>query len=382
MPLAALLAACIPAVNPPEGYGPAAEAAPRPAPRSVPRASRDDADDARADDARQDSGARHNGGPSREQNEHDKDTAPTSVAQTTPAWIARKVVADARTVPDQTYTVKPGDSLRGIAEKTGAGSEAIARANHLDAPFTVAPGRKLKIPGGRYHRVKEGETGIAIARAYGVDWAKIVALNDLQEPYFLRTNQRLLIPSATEVAQMSVEDRAKAFHLDIDDLITGAEPAIGDTGRPAKPTASARRTLPPEAVVAPPQHFAGRFAWPIEGHHVLTRFGSLGNGRRSDGINIAAEKGEPIRAAADGVVAYVGSEIAVYGGLILIKHGQGWLTAYGHADALLVKRGQSVRQGEIIGRAGDTGDVSAPQLHFEIRRGRTPVDPLGQLPGG
>src|SRR6201999_167944 len=103
-------------------------------------------------------------------------------------------------------------------------------------------------------------------------------------------------------------------------------------------------------------------------------------GRRSDGINIAADKGEPIRAAADGVVAYVGSDIALYGGLILIKHGQGWITAYGHADALLVKRGQSVRRGDIIGRAGSTGDVTSPQLHFEIRKGRAPVDPLAQLP--
>ena len=80
------------------------------------------------------------------------------------------------------------------------------------------------------------------------------------------------------------------------------------------------------------------------------------------------------------MVAYVGTEIAVFGGLILLKHGDGWITTYGHSQRLLVTRGQSVRRGQIIARAGETGSAREPQLHFEIRRGRRPVDPLGQLP--
>lgn len=304
---------------------------------------------------------------------------PASLPQAAPAWVARKVTPDAQTVAAQSYIVRPGDTLGAIARRTGAGLYAIAAANGLSQPYTVMVGQRLAIPGGRYHQVREGETGIAIARAYGVEWSRIVALNDLEEPYILRTGDRLLLPSDAEVASMSIEDRAAAFHLDIDDLITGGEPAIDESQRPATPSASTRRTLPSEAAVAPPARFAGRFDWPFEGR-ILSSFGPHGNGRRNDGINIAADKGDPIRAAADGVVAYVGDEIAVYGGLILIKHGQGWITAYGHADALLVKRGQSVKRGEIIGRAGDTGSVDRPQLHFEIRKGRTPVDPLSQLP--
>ena len=306
--------------------------------------------------------------------------ASTALTQSTPAWLARKVVPDAVTVHDGDYSVKPGDTLRGIAEKTGAGADAIARANALTAPYAVQPKQKLRIPGGRYHRVKEGESGIAIARAYGVDWATIIQLNRLSEPYLLRINQRLLIPSAAQVANMSMEQRAAAFHVDIDDLITGSEPAVASAADTARPTASTRRTLPPDAAVGEPSRFAGRFAWPLTGR-ILTRFGSLGNGRRNDGINIAATRGAPIRAAADGIVAYVGSEIAVYGGLILIKHGQGWITAYGHADTLLVKRGQAVKRGQVIARAGETGNVSEAQLHFEIRKGRAPVDPMRQLPG-
>ena len=359
VPLLAVLAACIPAGRPPEGYD---------SPSPVPRPN----------------GTRHEPPPPwrREPDAPIRSTdLPKSIPQTTPGWVARKVVPDAREVGEQDYMVKPGDTLGGIAEKTGAGADAIAKANGIQRPYAVMPKQKLHIPGGRYHRVKEGETGIAIARAYGVSWQRVVDLNGLEEPYILRTNQRLLIPSRTEVAGMSIEQRAAAFQLDIDDLITGSEPAIAQTGRPAPPTPSPRRTLPPDAVVAAPARFAGRFAWPLGGK-VIVRFGPQGNGRRSDGINIAAAKGEPVRAAADGVVAYVGSEIAVYGGLILIKHGQGWITAYGNADALLVKRGQSVRRGQVIARAGETGSVTTPQLHFEIRKGRAPIDPLRELPLG
>lgn len=304
---------------------------------------------------------------------------PRSVPQTKPAWQARPVTPDAVIVRPSTYTVVPGDSLRAIAEKTGAGSEAIARENGLSAPFTIRTGQKLRIPGGRYHRVRSGESGVAIARAYGVDWARVVALNDLEEPYILRINQRLLIPSPTEVARMSMEDRARAFQIDIDDIITGGEPAISESQRPAPPVASARRTLPASAAVGEPARFAGRFDWPLDGR-VIDRFGPGAGGRRNDGINIAVKEGTPIKAAADGVVAYVGSEIAVYGGLILIKHGDGWITAYGHAEDLLVKRGQAVKRGQVIGRAGETGSAREPQLHFEIRRKRTPVDPIRELP--
>ena len=113
---------------------------------------------------------------------------------------------------------------------------------------------------------------------------------------------------------------------------------------------------------------------------IVRRFGSLGGGRQNDGINIGAAEGTPILAAADGVVAYVGSEVALYGGLILLRHGDGWITAYGHAEELLVKRGQSVKRGQIIARAGETGSATEPQLHFEIRQGRKPVNPLEHLP--
>lgn len=304
---------------------------------------------------------------------------PSVPHQPTPAWVARRVVPDARAVVGSTYVVRPGDTIRSIGNRTGAGSEAIARANHLAPPFTVRVGQRLTVPGGRYHLVKAGETGLAIARAYGASWSEVATLNDLQPPYILRNGQRLLLPGASEVASMSLESRARAFQIDIDDLVTGSEPAIPPSAAPAKPTLSPAKPVPASKPVAEPPRFAGRFDWPLSGA-ILQRFGPASGGRRNDGINIAADRGDPVRAAADGVVAYAGSAISVYGGLILIKHGDGWITAYGHAEKLLVTRGQAVKRGDVIARAGATGSVNRPQLHFEIRDKRTPVDPLRYLP--
>jgi len=100
----------------------------------------------------------------------------------------------------------------------------------------------------------------------------------------------------------------------------------------------------------------------------------------NDGVNIGVPTGTPIRASADGIIAYSGDEIGVFGGLILINHGSGWVTAYGHASKLNVARGQKVKMGEVIGLAGESGYVKEPQVHFEIRKNRKPVDPLSQLP--
>jgi murein DD-endopeptidase MepM/ murein hydrolase activator NlpD len=118
----------------------------------------------------------------------------------------------------------------------------------------------------------------------------------------------------------------------------------------------------------------GKFEWPIEGKIILP-FGGGDDGVKNDGINIAAWMGEPIRAAAAGTVIYAGNELKGYGNLVLIRHENGYTTAYAHAESLLVSRGDSVRQGQTIAYAGDTGDVRTPQVHFEIRQGVKPVDP-------
>jgi len=120
------------------------------------------------------------------------------------------------------------------------------------------------------------------------------------------------------------------------------------------------------------------FVWPVTGP-VISDFGTNAGGQRNDGINIAAPYGTPIRASAAGTITYAGNELRGYGNLILIKHGDGYVTAYAHAERIVVARGDLVAKGQVIGYAGDTGDVTSPQLHFEIRRGVQPVNPRSLL---
>ena len=304
---------------------------------------------------------------------------PTAPPAAPPAWELRRVTPKAVEVKAQTYVVAAGDTLSRVVARTGASADAIARANGLTAPYRLIPKQKLAIPAGRYHRVGRGESGIAIARAYGVDWSGVASLNHLAEPFILREGDRLLLPSAAQVAGMSMEQRAAAFRIDIDDLVTGAEPALGSRGKPATPGMASTKPVPATIPVAEPNTaFTGRFSWPIVGR-ILRPYGPLASGARNDGINIAATRGTPVLAAADGVVAYAG-QLAAFGNLVLVRHGGGWLTAYGHADSLLVKRGQAVSRGQAIARAGATGSADAPQVHFEIREGRKPVNPLDWLP--
>ena len=296
-----------------------------------------------------------------------------------PAWQVRTVAPSAVEVKPSTYIVKPGDTLRAISNKTGAGSETIARANRIDPPFKIKVGEKLKIPGGRYHRVGKGETGIAISRAYGVEWARIAELNELEEPYVLREGQRLLLPTPKEVAGMSADERAAAFRVDIEDLITGSEPALALRESP-KPPVTTPKIVAPTVAVAEPSRFAGQFGWPVRGP-ILRGFGRYSGGQQNDGINIGAERGSEVVAAADGVVAYVGQDIPAYGTLILLRHGDGWISAYGYADRITVSRGQKVVRGQTIAKSGASPYSGEPQLHFEIRNGRRPVNPLSYLPG-
>jgi murein DD-endopeptidase MepM/ murein hydrolase activator NlpD len=288
-----------------------------------------------------------------------------------PTWTARKVIADAVEVAASTVTVAPGDTLARIAQRTGTGIGALAAENDLSPPYRLEIGDRIRIPAGRYHRVKPGETGIAIARAYGVKWDGVIAANRLTAPYTLGAGQMLRLPTKAAVAAMTLEQRAAAFRLDIDDVITGSEPAA------APPRAPVPRAVPKP--LPEPAAFTGRFAWPLDGP-IVSGFGPKPGGRYNDGINIRAAAGTPVKAAADGVVAYAGDGLEGFGGLILVKHGDGWVTAYAHNEELLVGRGQSIKRGQTIARVGSTGSVDSPQLHFEIRRGRTPVNPTTQLP--
>jgi murein DD-endopeptidase MepM/ murein hydrolase activator NlpD len=165
-----------------------------------------------------------------------------------------------------------------------------------------------------------------------------------------------------------------------------AIPAPKPRKTPGWYTPSAPQAAPyTDNAAAPPQQYAQaanvRFRWPLAGRIVLD-FGSYSTGERNDGINIAAAPGAEIHAAAAGTVSYCGNELRGYGNLVLIQHDDGYLTAYAHVGSIGVSRGDRVAAGQVIATVGATGDVSSPQLHFEIRRDKHPVDPKALLPKG
>jgi murein DD-endopeptidase MepM/ murein hydrolase activator NlpD len=166
-------------------------------------------------------------------------------------------------------------------------------------------------------------------------------------------------------------------------------PAPAPKAAPAPAEQQVAMVSPPAAQVVTPDASAAAkaadaampsFRWPARGR-VISGAGAMGNGQQNDGINLALPEGTPVHAAEDGVVAYAGSELKGYGNLVLIRHSNGFVTAYAHTSEILVKRGDQVRRGQVIAKSGQTGNVTSPQLHFEIRKGSAPVDPTQYLPG-
>ena len=152
------------------------------------------------------------------------------------------------------------------------------------------------------------------------------------------------------------------------------------TPRPA-PNYVTRNVTPYTPVTSQPLAPIGgapAFAWPVSGR-VVSDFGSTASGGKNDGINISTAMGAPIHASASGTVTYAGDELKGYGNLVLLKHTGGYTTAYAHAERLVVTKGDFVARGQVIGYSGQTGDVSSPQLHFEIRSNTTPVNPRNYL---
>lgn len=281
--------------------------------------------------------------------------------------------AQVQSVAGGTVTVGPGETLFAISRRTGVELRDIVLANNLEPPYTLRAGQKLTIPAARYHIVQAGETGYSVSRAYGTDLTTLARLNNLEKPYAVQVGQRLRLP-----ASPTLPNGSKATTNVASAPAAATRPASQQAGQQAASPASTSTATVQKPLPAPAA-FSGTFSWPLNGR-ILSRFGPKQGGLHNDGINIAATQGATVRAAAPGVIAYSGDGLKGFGWLILIKHSNGWVTAYAHNEAVLVKRGDTVRAGEPIARAGSTGSVDRPQLHFEIRNGRRAVDPLKHLP--
>ena len=177
-----------------------------------------------------------------------------------------------------------------------------------------------------------------------------------------------------------VNDRLPKRHVARNDVTRSELPRVRQGNQVAVPKARpksssvTRNNLPAYQAPRVDTANAPSFVWPVSGE-IISNFGGPANGERNDGINIATPLGTPIHAAASGTITYSGNELKDYGNLVLIKHEDGYVTAYAHADRLIVARGDVVSRGQIIGYAGQTGDVRTPQLHFEIRHDTQPVNP-------
>ena len=280
-----------------------------------------------------------------------------------------------------TVTVERGDSLYKIAKRTGVPLRGLIDANRLRAPYTIYPGQKLKLPATDSHVVARGDTVYGIADRYGIEPGALVRANRLEPPYRLEPGQKLRLPGgASQVAAANQGSKAPAPAARSAPAAVKREtpaPAERQASEPAAQAPSAPQPAPssePRRAGPPPQRSGSGFLWPVRGK-VLSRFGSIGKGLKNDGINIAADKGAPVHAIENGVVAYAGNELRGFGNLLLVKHDGGWISAYAHNDALLVRTGERVRRGQVISRVGSTGSVDHPQLHFELRRGNRAVDP-------
>ena len=258
-----------------------------------------------------------------------------------------------------------GDTLYSISKRYDLPLRDLIDANGLKPPYTLKVGQVLRLPTSTYHLVSRGDTLYSISRHYNVDIATLKKINGLSYPYTLAVGQKIMLQgnsrSAAPAASRSSTPKRKY--------------TAGTAAK--KTTTSASRQTRSTYTVA--KNRKSKFSWPVQGT-VVSKFGTIGKGRANDGINIKAARGTAVKAADAGTVAYAGNELKGFGNLILVRHNDGWITAYAHNDRLLVKKGQKVRRGEKIATVGATGGVNSPQLHFEIRAGKKAVNPITYLP--
>lgn len=277
-------------------------------------------------------------------------------------------------------TVQSGDTVFGIARRCNVSVREVIEVNRLSPPYIVYPGQLLRMPGGgSEHVVRRGDTLSVLARRYGVDFQTLARSNGKTSPYTIYVGERLRIPGSYGGGGTQVARQPGSMVISSPGTQARQPPPPRQSAQASAATSRheafrPRQSLPPE-----PPPLAGRgFAWPLKGE-VIAKFGPLAKGQHNDGINIAAPRGTPITAAENGVVAYAGNELKGFGNLLLIKHADGWITAYAHGDTLLVAKGESVKRGQQIATVGSSGTVSTPQLHFELRKGTQAVNPLDYL---
>jgi murein DD-endopeptidase MepM/ murein hydrolase activator NlpD len=338
-------------------------------------------------------------------------TEPTTVSTTSLSVTGAVVeVAGKR----QIHTVKSGDTLTSIAKKFDVNVNDLAEDNKIKKGQTLRLGQKIKGPATdqKAYVVQSGDTLAEIGKRFGVTAKALAAENGLRVTAKLKNGQKIRLPdgfkdkgplkTTTTVSKPAAVEPSNSYNrvetpTPAPSTPSAPVPYTPSYPRPSAPVAAQPITPPPassrpiiESSVAPTEaeiiaSGKGKFDWPLRGE-VISDFGVKGTGQRNDGLNIRAPQGTPVLAAADGEIAYAGNQVPTFGNLVLVKHADGWVTAYAHLAGATVKMRQQVKQGEQIGTVGATGGVNEPQLHFEMRYAPTvkdkakPVDPGLLLP--
>jgi murein DD-endopeptidase MepM/ murein hydrolase activator NlpD len=312
-----------------------------------------------------------------------------------------------------TIIVGTSDTLEILSRRYNVSAAAIMQANGYKGPRALSPGQQLIIPhpgpavaaapalaapvskpvamvsaAPSVHVVNHGDTLMSIARRNHIPVTELARANNLEPSTKLRLGMKLNVPGAKTaavapvaqpVAVAAVQPAAAPLPPTTKMAAVAGPPQTAHlaqaTGKIEDAPAAETPVKASEATGALPT-----FRWPVRGK-VITAYGAKANGKANDGINLAVPEGTPVKAAEDGVVAYSGNELKGYGNLVLVRHSNGYVTAYAHASELLVKRGDTIKRGQVIAKSGQSGEVGSPQLHFEIRKGSSPVDPLQFLNG-
>jgi len=337
-------------------------------------------------------------------------TPPAHPIETTGS-VPHSVAAARAPAQGTTIIVGTSDTLDLLARRYNVSPAAILQANGYKGPRTLSPGQQLIIPHPTaaaaapaltvpaskpvaaasappsVHVVNHGDTLLSIARRNHVSVAELARANGIAPTAKLPLGMKLTVPGAKTAKLAPAAQPAGAAGVQpVAASVPPTTKLAAVTSDPQQKARLAQATTVEDTAVETPVKAAEAtgalptFRWPVRGK-VITSYGAKTNGKSNDGINLAVPEGTPVKAAEDGVVAYSGNELKGYGNLVLIRHTNGYVTAYAHASELLVKRGDTIKRGQIIAKSGQSGEVGSPQLHFEIRKGSSPVDPLQFLNG-
>ncbi|MGH6836566.1 MAG: peptidoglycan DD-metalloendopeptidase family protein [Methylocella sp.] len=268
--------------------------------------------------------------------------------------------------------VAQGENAEILSNRYGVPVDALVRANGFASAAQIRPGTRVVIP--VYNAALAASSGARVAarsvpakpaspaKVAGARPRTLASQAESLKSGKARTPATKVVAARKPTAPAAKQETAQA-KISSETKASARNPASAPAAEPKK-TAMASETANPE------------FRWPARGR-IIQGFKPGGN----DGINIAVPEGTSVKAAESGVVAYAGNELKGYGNLILIRHPNGFVSAYANNGDIEVKRGETVKRGQTIAKSGQSGNVASPQLHFELRKGTKPVDPTQYLAG-